>query len=125
VHSSVPPDAVSAQHDRGQSDTAWMPANFDYCSRIVSSCAPPQAAGAHNRLLRVRLSLIFAKAYCPTTSNSRCGMFGSSFGTTTASMIAGPSHVNGSQCSRVCAFRGMIAVNADTDLVLRGQNLNR
>ena len=35
------------------------------------------------------------------------------------------SHIDGDQYSRVCGFGGKIAVNADTNLVLQGQHLNR
>jgi hypothetical protein len=55
-------------------------------------------------------SLIFATAKCPIMSKSRCGRFGSSFETTTASTIAGPSTAKASLIA-VCNSPGSLAAN--------------
>ena len=45
--------------------------------------------------------------------------------TFSSSALEWPNPLHGDRCSRVCGFRGMIAVNADTNLVLQGEHLDR
>jgi hypothetical protein len=59
-----------------------LPESGDFRQRLGSPHPPVTARTA---------SLIFARAKCPIISMSRCGRFGNSFETTTASTIAGPS----------------------------------